>query len=111
MTGHVVDRDQRQLVGPGDHLGGSDPDQQGTDQPGAIGNGHGRQIIVTDSGLRQGLVNTAGNPFDVVTTGHLRNHPTKPLVTVNLGSHHVAEDLGAVLNHGHTGFITTGFKR
>lgn len=107
----MVDRNQGQLVGPGDHLSRGNPDQQGTDQARAIGDGHGRNVIVTDPGLFKGLVDTTGDPLDVVTAGHLGNDPAEPLVAIDLGGHHVAEDLGAVFDHGHAGFITTGFKR
>ena len=105
----MVHPGQGQLVGEGQGLGHRHADDQGADQPGALGHGQAVQVAQGHPGLGQGALNHRQDVFQVPPGGDLRHHPAVGGVGLELGGHHGGQDTAAVGHHRGRGFIAGGF--
>ena len=110
MSLEMVHRIKRLAGCPRDGLAGHQPDDQPTDQPGTRCRSHGIDLLQSDAGALQRLLDQAVQCLDVSTRGDLGNHAAIGAVLVELAQDHVAfDDAGAVFkarDDGRGRFVT-----
>jgi hypothetical protein len=80
----MVDRDQRQTGAPGDALGDSEADQQGTDQPGPAGHADVLDLLERDTSLVERLAYDRRDELEMTPRGDLRHHAAESRVQLGL---------------------------
>ena len=108
VSGHMVDRNQRQTMGPGKGLGSRHAHQKGPNQTRTVGHRHGIQVLGHNPSFLEGILNAEGHHLHMVAAGHFGYHPAKALVALHLTGNDIAEQVLVIFQNSHTGLITGG---
>ncbi len=103
MAVKVVDRDQRDLPGGSDCLGGAESHQQGPDQARPGGDRNGFDLLESEVGIFEGTGHGRPDPLEVLSGGDLGHDPPEPLMHLLRGDH-VGENFLAI-DDGGTGVV------
>jgi hypothetical protein len=76
----VIDRGQRQAARGGQPFGRGHPDQQGADQPGALGDGDQLDVVERHVGAAQRVVDHVVDQRQVMARGDLGHHAAIAIV-------------------------------
>lgn len=106
----MVDGVERFLPEDGEHAGGQSTDHKRAHETGGMGDGDGVEVIFVEIGIAEGLMDDGKDGFEVGTGGDFWYNSAISRKNVNLRNHDIAEDFGAVFNHGGGSFITRSFN-
>ena len=94
----VVDRDQRQVMDPGQCLGEVDADEQRSGQPRAVRDGDPVHVRPGDTGVGPGLVQDRDDPAQMRPRRDLGDDPARRRMQCDLGGDDIGQDPAAALD-------------
>jgi len=103
----MVDADEGQRPGVSDRLGGAEPDEQRSDEPGAAGRRDAFHPIEGEAAPFERVFDHRDDVRDVIAGRELGHHPAVRCVHRVLGAHD-ARALASVFQHGGGGVVTGG---
>ncbi len=110
MAVQVVDHHERLARGVGQRLGGRDPDQEGPDQPRALGDRDGADVVERQTGRRERLVHDRVDRAQVVARGDLGHHAAVGRVQLGLRGDDAGDHVPAGDDRG-GGLVAGGLDR
>jgi hypothetical protein len=99
-----------QIPGKGVGLGETEPDQQTSHKTGTLGDGQSVDIVGTQTGIAQRLIDHRPDRFDMLTRRQFRYHPPIGVVDLDLRGHHGREHRAPILDNGRGCLITRSFN-
>ena len=110
MSLDVIDVDERLIPGPSEGFGGTEADQERTDQAGPIGYGNGGYVRGGQAGAVQGLGNDGIDPLDMGTRGDLGDDTAVLGVELVLAGDDAGKDMTAISDDGGGGLVARGLN-
>lgn len=93
----------------GEHAGGQGADEEGTQETRGVGNGNVIDIVLSEMGVGESLVDDGKDGFEMGTGGDFGDYATISGENINLRNDDIADDYGIVANDGGSGFVTGTF--
>ena len=88
----VIDPDERNVQGQGQHLGTTDPNEQCADETRRVMHSHAADLIEADACLLERLVRHRQQTLQVGPSSDLGHDAAEPGMQVRLGSHDIGEN-------------------
>ncbi len=93
----------------GEYAGGKGADEERTEETRSVGNGDVIDVVLSEVGVGEGLVDDGKDGFEMGTGGDFGDYTTISGENINLRNDDIADDRGVVANDGSSGFVTGTF--